>query len=136
MKINKVLLGLFAGVLALMGGSAKAQFYEIGPTNIGGHVSSIVVDRDTTHTTIYAGAMSGGLFVKTDDTSVLANLYAKLSDRDYAAKLTNATNDWHLVRYIDNSNQEMTLPISAMNQTAGGGHPLLREGSRRHLSHR
>lgn len=120
MKINKVLLGLFAGVLALMGGSAKAQFYEIGPTNIGGHVSSIVVDRDTTHTTIYAGAMSGGLFVRTDDTSVLANLYAKLSDRDYAAKLTNATNDWHLVRYIDNSNQEMTLPISAMNQTADG----------------
>ncbi|MBR4774151.1 MAG: hypothetical protein IK010_06960, partial [Bacteroidales bacterium] len=61
MKIYKVLLGLFAGVLALNGGVANAQFYEIGPANIGGQVSSLVLDnQDANRSTLYAGATSGG----------------------------------------------------------------------------
>ena len=55
MKSNKVLLGLFAGVLALMGGTMHAQnsnnFVEIGPVNVGGHVTSLLAHR-TDATTI------------------------------------------------------------------------------------
>jgi hypothetical protein len=57
MKRNKVLLGLYVGLLTLAGGVANAQtnsrFYEVGPDNIGGQVSSFVLDRqDTNRTTI------------------------------------------------------------------------------------
>lgn len=121
MKINKVLLGVFAGVLTLIGGSAKAQFYEMGPTNIGGHVSSLLHDRtDTTKNTLYAGAISGGLYVRTNDSSLLARLYANETDASYAATLIGDTSDWHLVRYIDATNQEMTLPVSALAQGPDG----------------
>ena len=69
MKRNKVLLGLYVGLLTLAGGIANAQtggrFYEIGPDNVGGQVSSFVVDKqDSNGTTFFAGATSGGLFLK------------------------------------------------------------------------
>ena len=121
MKINKVLLGLFAGVLTLIGGTAKAQFYEIGPANIGGEVSSMIVDRqDSTNQTIYAGAISGGLYVRSSSKEVLDKLYADMSDRDRAEKLANDKVSWHLVRFIDATGQEYTLPISAMTQAPDG----------------
>lgn len=122
MKINKVLLGLFAGVMALTGGAARAQFYEIGPANIGGHVSSIVIDRqDSSLSTVYAGAASGGLYVRTSNSDVLRNLYANIEDETYREQLVSNHDSWHLVRYIEpGSNLELTLPVSAMAQGPDG----------------
>ena len=85
MKSNKVLLGLFVGLMALAGGALNAQnatkdavtprLYEIGPDNIGGAVSSLVADRqDANNTTLYAGAIGGGLFVRSSNTTILNNL--------------------------------------------------------------
>ena len=77
MKSNKVLLGLFVGLMALAGGALNAQnakdaetprLYEIGPDNIGGAVSSLVADRqDANNTTLYAGAIGGGLLLGRPD---------------------------------------------------------------------
>lgn len=116
MKINKVLLGLFAGVMALTTGTASAQIYEMGPANIGGHVSCLAVDnQDANHATVYAGAISGGLYVRTDNSEVLQNLYASLDNEDYRTQLVNNIESWHLVRYINpGTHLEETLPISAM----------------------
>ena len=121
MKIHKVLLGLFAGVMALTGGAAHAQFYEIGPANIGGHVSSIVIDQqDASLSTVYAGAISGGLYVRTSNNDVLRNLYAGIADETYREQLVNNHDSWHLVRYIDETGTEVTLPVSAMVQCPDG----------------
>ena len=121
MKINKVLLGLFAGVLALMGSNSYAQFYEMGPSNIGGHVSSLLLDEsDQTQGTLYAGAVSGGLYVRSTNQDVLQNLYADVDDEAIRQKLVADTNSWHLVRYYDATLQEMTLPISALAQAPDG----------------
>ncbi len=125
MKSNKVLLGLFAGLLALTGGVARAQvdtnFHEIGPANIGGHVSSLVVDnQDSSRSTIYAGAISGGLYVRSENPDVLGKLYANVSDETRKAELVANTESWHLVRYIDEFGHEQTLPISALAQGPDG----------------
>ena len=121
MKINNVLFGLFAGVMALSGGAASAQFHEIGPANIGGHVSSIVVDRqDSTLSTIYAGAISGGLYVRTSNSEVLNRLYANLEDEAYREQMVSNHDSWHMVRYHDAQGYELTLPISAMVQGPDG----------------
>ncbi len=110
MKSNKVLIGLFVGVLALIGGSATAQtkFYEVGPSNVGGHVSSLVIDqRDTNHTTVFAGAISGGLFMRSENTELLAQLYGEND-----AALAENHNTWHRVPCND------VLPITCMTQGA------------------
>ena len=122
MKSNKLLLGMFAGLLALTGGAAHAQFYEIGPDNIGGKVSSIVIDnQDANHSTIYAGAISGGLFVRTSDVNVLQNLYADVDGTVVPVEeLASDTTRWHMVRLYNANGEELTLPISAMAQLPNG----------------
>ena len=110
MKSNKVLLGLFVGVLALIGGSVTAQtkFHEIGPANVAGHVSSIVVDqRDTNHTTVFAGSISGGLFMRSDNEELLSQLY---TNAGLDASLASNHNTWHLVPC------QTVLPITCMTQ--------------------
>ena len=117
MKSNKVLLGLFAGVLALIGGTASAQhdsnFVEIGPVNVGGHVTSLVADR-LDATTIYAGSATGGLFVRSDNTQTLGKVYAA---RGMDASLANNHEIWHWVPYRVNNHDEV-LPVSCMIQCA------------------
>ena len=124
MKRNKVLLGLYVGLLTLAGGVANAQtgsFYEIGPDNIGGEVSSIVVDRlDTSRNTLYAGAATGGLFLKSESVEILRNLYNTLGVGDSAAAVLSANTDiWHHVPYKVNG-KEISLPISCMAQGPTG----------------
>ncbi|MBR1785163.1 MAG: T9SS type A sorting domain-containing protein [Bacteroidales bacterium] len=115
MKSNKVLIGLFAGFLALVGGTARAQFYELGPANIGGHVTSLAIDRqDGENITVYAGAATGGLFLRTNNTDVLEKLYAGVTDKDLAEKMIANTDIWHRVKFVDESGLETSLPISAM----------------------
>lgn len=121
MKRNKVLLGLYVGLLTLAGGVANAQtdtsFYEIGPANVGGEVSSLVVDcKDASRTTLYAGAATGGLFVKSSNVEYLKNLYAKLG-RD--ERLASDTANWHRIPYTENG-KEVVLPISCMTQDTNG----------------
>lgn len=121
MKINRVLLGLFAGVMALTGSVAHAQFYEMGPANIGGQISSIVIDnQDASRTTVYAGAIAGGLYVRTENSEVLGNLYNDITDEAYRNTLLNNTESWHLVRYIGSDGKEDILPISALVQGPDG----------------
>ncbi len=122
MKINKVLLGLFAGVLTLVGGSARAQFYEVGPANVGGKISSLIVDQeDASQSTLYAGAISGGLFVRTMQRSVLQDIYSGLNAEAPVEDLVNGLGMWHYVPLKDAAGEDLTaLPISAMLQVPGG----------------
>ena len=122
MKINKVLLGLFAGVLALMGGTVKAQFYEVGPANVGGCITSLIVDQqDESRTTVYAGAISGGLYVRTSNSSVLQNLYSHTGSNVPVEELSSNFQMWHYVPCLDaNGNEMAPLPISAMMQAPDG----------------
>lgn len=76
MKGNKVLFGLFASLSLLLSAPVFAQvntgdkLVELGPDNIAGRVTSLVVDNsDASHQTIYAGAATGGLFVRSNDRS-------------------------------------------------------------------
>lgn len=121
MKRNKVLLGLYVGLLTLAGGTASAQtggrFYEIGPDNVGGQVSSFVVDnQDTNRTTLYAGATTGGLFLKSASNDYLAAFYGSfLTDEDKIQTLAADTTIWHLVPCRINGNN-VALPINAMIQ--------------------
>lgn len=120
MKRNKVLLGLYVGLLTLAGGGVNAQtsrFYEIGPANIGGEISCIVVDRqDTSRNTLYAGAATGGLFLKSTSMDILRNLYNNLAvDATRAEILAADTMGWHHVPFIQNG-KEISLPISCMAQ--------------------
>ena len=117
MKRNKVLLGLFVGFLALTTGNISAQngnrFYEVGPSNVGGAVSSLVVDKqDTSHITVYAGAVSGGLFVRSDNTQFLNQLYTR---QGLDTNLASNTDSWHRVPYVDNGKVDV-LPINCMVQ--------------------
>lgn len=118
MKRNKVLLGLFAGVLALIGGTASAQtskFYEIGPSNVGGRVSSLVADnQDTEHTTLYAGATTGGLYMLSDNSNTLRAYYNQRGNKD-SILFSGQTDMWHYIPYVENG-QEVVLPISVMTQ--------------------
>ena len=71
MKSRKVLLGLIVGICVCLTGTATAQkanyqsnkLVEIGPDNIGGRVTSLVVagHPDENTTLLYAGAATGGL---------------------------------------------------------------------------
>ena len=120
MKRNKVLLGLYVGLLTLAGGVANAQtggFYEIGPDNVGGEISSIVVDRqDTSRNTLYAGAATGGLFLRSQSVEILRNLYDNLGfDETRAELLSNSFDTWHHVPFVQNG-KEISLPISCMVQ--------------------
>ena len=115
MKRNKVLLGLFAGVLALMGGRVQAtqdtNFVEIGPINVGGHVTSLLADR-LDGTTIYAGSATGGLFVRSDNQTTLQNLYTY---RGMSTSLANNHEIWHWVPWrVDG--KDVALPISCITQ--------------------
>ena len=115
MKRNKVLLGLFAGVLALMGGSVRAQqdtnFVEIGPINVGGHVTSLLADR-LDGTTIYAGSATGGLFVRSDNQTTLQSLYTY---RGMSTSLANNHDIWHWVPWrVDG--KDVAMPISCLTQ--------------------
>lgn len=74
MRSKKVLISLivaaFVGGFNVASAQTKANYQnnliEIGPDNIGGRVRAIVVDQsDSTHTTLYAGGVAGGLFKKT-----------------------------------------------------------------------
>lgn len=121
MKSNKVLLGLFSGVMALIGGAAHAQvdtnFYEIGPDNIGGCVSSLIVDmNDASNSTIYAGAVAGGLFVRSDNEEILQNLYTR-QGKDVA--LAENHNIWHYVPYSVGG-VESILPVNSLCQHSDG----------------
>lgn len=121
MKRNKVLLGLYVGLLTLAGGTASAQngarFYEIGPDNVGGQVSSFVVDnQDTNRTTIYAGATTGGLFLKTASSDYLSAFYGNfLDDEALIGTLATDTTIWHYVPCVVNG-VETSLPINSMVQ--------------------
>ena len=120
MKSNKVLLGLFVGFMALIGGSVSAQdtnFYELGPDNIGGNVTRLVVDMgDSNGTTVYASAIGGGLFVRSGSDQVLQNLYTRLN-KDLS--LAENHDIWHKVPYFE-GNKESELPINSMAQSPDG----------------
>ncbi len=101
MKSRKVLLGLFVGLAMCFVGTASAQkanyqnnnLVEIGPDNIGGRVTSLVVfgGASDTAVTLYAGAATGGLYTRSD------------AEEDI----------WNYVPcYVDDV--ELTLPISCM----------------------
>lgn len=102
MKSRKVLLGLIVGFAMCLAGTATAQkanfqsnkLVEIGPDNIGGRVTSlIVVGHEDEPTTIYAGAATGGLYVRSNVQS----------------------DSWrYLPCYVNG--EELTLPISAMTK--------------------
>ena len=123
MKRNKVLLGLFVGFLTLVGGSVDAQkFYEIGPSNVGGQMSSIILDQsDAVNTTIFAGAYSGGLYVKTDNLAVVQSLYSVLG-MDASQGVNFAS--WIAVPWYNDNNQADVLPVSAMVQGPGPDYTL------------
>lgn len=119
MKRNKVLLGLYVGLLTLGGGVANAQngFYEIGPDNIGGEVSCIVLDgQDSSRNTLYAGAATGGLFVKSESTEILRQLYVNLGMSQRADVLAAIHDSWHRIPLFDQDSMEISLPISSMVQ--------------------
>ena len=128
MKRNKVLLGLIVGLMTLAGGSASAQsgvktgskFYEVGPTNIAGQISSIVVDsRDTTGTTQFAGATNGGLFFRSEKRDLVRQFYAALGYSEQDVQKLADTAIWHHVPYVVN-NREIVLPITNMLQAPDG----------------
>ncbi len=121
MKRNKVLLGLYVGLLTLAGGVANAQtgsrFYEIGPDNVGGQVSGFVVDRqDTNGTTLYVGATTGGLFLKSASFDYLSAFYGHFDlTEDQIAALSDDTTIWHHVPCRING-KSLSLPINSMVQ--------------------
>ncbi len=100
MKSRKVLLGLIVGICVCLTGTATAQkanyqsnkLVEIGPDNIGGRVTSLVVAShpDQYSTLLYAGAATGGL---------------------YSRLVSNVDTVWEYVPCYVNG-EELTLPIS------------------------
>ncbi|MBP3762506.1 MAG: T9SS type A sorting domain-containing protein [Bacteroidales bacterium] len=123
MKKNRVLFGLFVGLITLAGGSATAQnadsnFYEIGPTNISGKVTSLALGTlQPGDTTIYAGSANGGLFVRTTNPDVLRALYSRDERMGQARReqLAGTLDMWHYIRYVrEEDGREVALPINAM----------------------
>ncbi|KWW31635.1 MAG: hypothetical protein AUK63_329 [bacterium P3] len=105
MKGNKILFGLFAGLSLIFTANVFAQvntgngLIEIGPDNVAGRVTSIVIDQsDNTHQTIYAGAATGGLFVRSNDT-----------------RRAPYANMWNRVKCVVDG-EEVSLPVSHMIQ--------------------
>ena len=101
MKIQKVLLSLCLGLFVSFSGTSVAQtnpgnkLVEVGPDNIGGRVTSLIVDKsDASSQTLYAGAATGGLYVR--DCSDFNNI-------------------WNYVPCVIDGEQ-MVLPISSMVQ--------------------
>lgn len=104
MKSRRVLLGLILGVCVCLAGGVKAQnanyqsnkLVEIGPDNIGGRVTSLlVVNGADNEKVLYLGAASGGVYTR--------------------VPAFNSTNEdiWQYVPcYLDG--EEVTLPVSAM----------------------
>ena len=102
MKSRKVLLGLIVGICVCLTGTATAQkanyqsnkLVEIGPDNIGGRVTSLVVAShpDQNSTLLYAGAATGGL---------------------YSRLVSDVDTVWEYVPCYVNG-EELTLPISSL----------------------
>ena len=104
MKSKELLLGVFAGLMvcfsAVAGAQTKANYnvsnlQEIGPDNIGGRVSALLVDGET----IYAGTALGGLYKK------IAN---------------NAFDKWNFVPCYLSDGSQLTLPITTMVKRDNG----------------
>lgn len=104
MKRKQLLLGLLMGVSFFFAGNAFAQsasnkIVEVGPDNIGGRVTCLLVDQsDPSHQTIFAGTPTGGLFVRSND-----------PNRAPYADMWN-----HVPTVVDGDT--VVLPISAMAQ--------------------
>ncbi|MBQ0015662.1 MAG: T9SS type A sorting domain-containing protein [Bacteroidales bacterium] len=126
MKSNRVLFGLFAAVLALSSGAVMAQrissskLVEIGPDNIGGRITSLIVDqRDPSHNTVFAGSAHGGLYVRSNSSD-----YAEFPDV------------WNYIPTADDPTSNEYLPISCMVQGSdntiyiGTGEGSFQRGSR------
>lgn len=105
MKSRKVFFGLILGVCVCLAGGATAQnanyqsnkLVEIGPDNIGGRVTSLViVNGADNQKTLYAGAASGGVYTRS------AVYYSN-----------NADDIWEYIPCYVND-EEFTLPVSAM----------------------
>ena len=123
MKRNNVLLGLFVGMMVLAIGAPQAQIKanyrsgltEVGPMNLGGRVRTVVVDQaDPTQRTLFAGAASGGLYVRTADTSRLNRIYNTLGVDGVPAD----TNSWHFIPMYEANGSQLTLPITSMVQVS------------------
>ena len=106
MKSRKVLLGLIAGFCVCFAGTVTAQkanfqsnkLVEIGPDNIGGRVTSLVVMQKDDTKMYYAGAASGGLYS---------------TESLYSSETGGENEVWDYVPcYVDG--KELTLPISSM----------------------
>lgn len=100
MKSKELLLGLFAGLLLCFSPLAGAQtngakLQEIGPENIGGRVSALLMDGET----IYAGTALGGLYKKT---------------------AANAFDRWHFVPCQLSDGSQLVLPITTMIKRDNG----------------
>ena len=109
MKRKKVCFQLLATVAFVFSGVVNAQvntgsnLVEIGPDNVGGRVTSIVVDyNDATNQTIYAGAATGGLYVRSND-----------------SQRAQYANMWNRVPCTVDGEQ-VDLPISSMVQGPDG----------------
>ncbi|MBQ9416981.1 MAG: T9SS type A sorting domain-containing protein [Bacteroidales bacterium] len=119
MKRSEVLPGLFAGIMTLIGGVVNAQadpnFVELGPVNVGGHVTSLVVDsHDGSNSTVFAGAATGGVYVMSGERSVLEPLYAR-QGKDLS--LADNSDIWHYVPRLGATGLDTVLPVSCMVQT-------------------
>ena len=104
MKSKELLLGMFAGLLLCLVPAANAQtnggqnvsdLQEVGPDNIGGRVSCLLLDGET----LYAGASLGGVFKKT---------------------ASNMFEAWQPVPCRLADGTLLTLPVSTMAKTSNG----------------
>ena len=104
MKSRKGFFGLILGVCVCLAGAATAQnanyqsnkLVEIGPDNIGGRVTSLlVVNGADNQKTLYAGAASGGLYSRK------------------TAFSSSVDDIWNYIPcFVDG--EELTLPVSAL----------------------
>lgn len=104
MKSKALLLGVFAGLLLCFSAVADAQtkanynvsgLKELGPENIGGRVSCMLIDGET----IYAGTSLGGIFKK---------------------NASNAFQAWQFVPCYLSDGTQLTLPVTTMIKRDNG----------------